>query len=64
MIQISIFQLNADILHFNERYVKGKFQCKFDELNIDIGYDDVVKQFIEFKTDKSSRPDLMIKDFL
>ena len=35
-----LFQAEEDILLFNERYVKGEQQIMFNELNIDIPYDE------------------------
>ena len=57
------FQPDEEVVLFNERYIKGEFQCMFDELNVNIQMNEVLKACKELKTGKSSGPDLMLNEF-
>ena len=52
-----------DVIHFNERYVNEEFHIMFDELNVAISEEELLKSIKQLKTNKSSGPDRLINEF-
>jgi len=59
----TFYQADEDTLHFNERYVKGEFNIMFEELNIEISNDEILKACKELKNNRSGGPDYFINEF-
>lgn len=57
------FSPDEDILYFNERYENNEFCIMFDELNIQISQEEVIKSIKQLKTNKSGGPDKLINEF-
>ena len=53
------FQIDEDILFFNERYVRGEFQIMFDELNSEILRTELLTAIKQLRNGASSGPDLL-----
>ena len=54
------FSPDEDILYFNERYENNEFGIMFDELNIRISQEEVIKSMKQLKANKSGGPDKRI----
>ena len=54
---------DEDILFFNERYENNEFNVMFEELNIDISQQEILKAVNQLKTNKSGGPDKIINEF-
>ena len=59
----SFFQIDEDILFFNERYVRGEFQIMFDELNGEILRTELLTAIKQLRNGASSGPDLLLNEF-
>ena len=57
------FQVDDDILFFNEPYVRGEFQIMFDELNMEIIRTELLTAIKQLRNGASSGPDLWLNDF-
>ena len=57
------FSPDEDILYFNERYENNEFGIMFDELNIRISQEEVIKSIKQLKANKSGGPDKLINEF-
>ena len=57
------FQIDEDILFFNERYVRGEFQIMFDELNGEILRTELLTAIKQLRNGASSGPDLLLNEF-
>ena len=58
------FQPYEDILYFNQRYLNGKLDVMFEELNVQISMQENRKSVQLLKNGKSSGPDLFLNEFL
>ena len=59
----SFYQADDDVIFFNERYVKGKFQIMFDELNLAISGDEIKMAIKQLRNGASAGPDLFLNEF-
>ena len=59
----SFFQIDEDMLFFNERYVRGEFQIMFDELNSEILRTELLTAIKQFRNGASSGPDVLFNKF-
>ena len=57
------FQIDEDILFFNERYVRGDFQIMFDELNSEMLRTELLTAIKQLRNGASSGPDLLLNEF-
>ena len=57
------FQVDEDILFYNERYVRGEFQIIFDELNCEIQTNELLKAIKQLRNGASAGPDLVLNEF-
>ena len=55
---------DEDVLYFNERYVKGKIQVMFSELDEPISHSEISKAINRLSNWKSAGPDRLINEFL
>ena len=49
---------------FNERYESNEFNIKFEEVNVNLSREEILKSIHQLKTDKSGGPNRLINDFL
>ena len=57
------FQPDEDVIFFNERYINGELQVMFDELNISLTEEEIMKAIKQLKLGKSCGPDYMLNEF-
>ena len=57
------FQVDEDILFYNERYVRGEFQIIFDELNCEIQTNELLSAIKQLRNGASAGPDLVLNEF-
>ena len=57
------YQVDDDILFYNECYVRGEFQIIFDELNSDILKDEILTAIKQLRNGASSGPDMLLNEF-
>ena len=57
------YQVDDDILFYNERYVRGEYQIMFDELNTDILNDEILTAIKQLRNGASSGPDMLLNEF-
>lgn len=57
------FQVDEDIIHFNDRYIRGEFQIMFDELNGEISRTELLAAIKQLRNGASSGPDLWLNEF-
>ena len=57
------YQIDEDILFYNEQYVRGEFQIMFDELNREISKTELTSAIKQLRNDASAGPDLLLNDF-
>lgn len=57
------FNVDEDIVYFNERYEQNEFSIMFDELNLPIINIEIFQAIKELKTNKSGGPDLYLNEF-
>ena len=57
------YQPDVDVLFFNERYLNGELQVMFEELNIEISNNEILKACNELHCGKAGGPDLVINEF-
>ena len=62
-LKIDFFQVDDDILYYNERYVRGEFQIMFDELNSEVIKDELLSAIKQLRNGASSGPDLLLNEF-
>ena len=58
------YQPEEDILYFNERYVQGKLQVMFEELNLSISLEEIKDGVRQLRNGASAGPDLFLNEFL
>ena len=54
---------DEDILFFNERYESNEFNIMFEELNVNLSREEILKSINQLKTNKSRGPDRLINEF-
>ena len=47
----------------NDRYIRGELDVMFDELNLPLTRDEILKAIKQLKTNKSAGPDKLINEF-
>ena len=57
------YQADEDIIFFNERYLNGEYQVMFNELNVEISYEEIKKAVKQLRNGASAGPDLYINEF-
>ena len=57
------YQVDDDILFYNERHVRGEYQIMFDELNTDILNDEILTAIKQLRNGASSGPDMFLNEF-
>jgi len=57
------FQVDEDIVHFNERFVRDEFQVMFHELDTDVSLDENNKSIKQLKLSKSTGPDNYLNEY-
>ena len=58
------FYKNAKIYwNFNERYESNEVNIMFEELNVSLSREEILKSIHQLKTNKSGGPDRLINDF-
>ena len=57
------FQPDEDVIFFNERYINGELQVMFDELNVSLTEEEIMKAIKQLKLGKSCGPDYMLNEF-
>ena len=57
------YQADEDIIFFNERYLNGEYQVIFNELNVEISYEEITKAVKQLRNGASAGPDLYINEF-
>ena len=57
------YQVDDDILYFNERYVRGEFQTMFNELNTEISFPELLSAIKQLRNGASRGPDLLLNEF-
>ena len=58
-----LYQADEDVIFFNERYLNGEYQVMFNELNVEISYDEIKKAVKQLRYGASAGPDLYINEF-
>ena len=58
------YQADEDILYFNERYMQGELQVMFEELNLLISVEEIMKGVGQLRNGASAGPDLFLNEFL
>ena len=58
-----VYQVDEDIMFFNERYVRGEIQIMFDELNREILKTELITAIKQLRNGASSGPDLLLNEF-
>ena len=57
------FQIDEDVLLFNEHYLRGEFQIMFDELNSEILRTDLLTFINQLRNGASPGPDWLSNEF-
>ena len=57
------FQVDEDIVHFNERFVRDEFQVMFHELDSDVSLEEINKGIKQLKLSKSAGPDNNLNEY-
>ena len=57
------FQIDEDVLFFNEQYLRGEFQIMFDELNNEILRTELLTAINQLRNGASPGPDLLLNEF-
>jgi len=57
------FQVDEDIVHFNERFVRDEFQVMFHELDTDVSLEEINKGIKQLKLNKSAGPDNCLNEY-
>ena len=57
------FQVDEDIVHFNERFVRDEFQVMFHELDSDVSLEEINKGIKQLKLSKSAGPDNYLNEY-
>ena len=60
---VFFFQIDEDILFFNERCIRGEFQIMFDELNSEKLRTELLTTIKQLRNGASSGPDLLLNEF-
>jgi len=60
----SFFIPDEDVIHFVERIERNEFDVMFDELNVPISNECILKAIKELNTGKSADPDMLLNEFL
>ena len=63
IIFIRFYQIDEDILFYNEQYVRGEFQIMFDELNREISKTELTSAIKQLRNGASAGPDLLLNEF-
>jgi len=58
------FQVDEDIVHFNERFVRDEFQVMFHELDSDVSLAEINKGIKQLKLSKSAGPDNYLNEYV
>ena len=61
--QDQFYQADEDVLAFNERFLNDETQIMFDELNVNIAQQEILKAIKELKPNRSGGPDKVINEF-
>ena len=58
------FTPDEDVLYFFKTYINNEFSIMFEELNVPLTLDELLKAIKELKTNKAGGPDMLKMNFL
>ena len=59
----AFYQPDDDIIDFNNKYLNDELQIMFEELDVDISNEEVLKSIKQLRNNSSGGPDLLLNDF-
>ena len=59
----AFYQPDDDIIDFNNKYLNGELHIMFEELDVDINSEEVLKSIKQLRNNSSGGPDLLLNEF-